>query len=275
MEALGLQQLQGLFIALLAAIAVTLAGLIGYVIHANRRQRHRMMAAYQADRMAPRPAIRVTGQVLSLVREEVGGPLQVEIGGETYSHLAEIDDPQVRRQILGCALELIQFTGALDQGSGGAIPVDETGDWREDLRESSQLELQRIRSGASNTAGASEATLAPDGVEGQFLGLLSELGHPASSPEKPTVVGALRRRRIPKIPQEDSRSFVEDIEEIVQRKIRGVPALLDRGLHVQPGDSGLVHFVFDGTEYGSLEAIPNLTAQQLVQDAIDEWNEKA
>ena len=181
----------------------------------------------------------------------------------------------MRRQVLDCALELVQFTGVLDQGTVALAPLGETDSWREDVRENSQIELQRIRSDVSGAASAAEAAAARGEVEEQFLGLLSDMGRPVPPAEKPSVMGALRRRRTPKLPEEDPRSFVHDIEDIVQRRLRTVPALAGRGLHVQPSDSGMVCFVFDGSEYGSLEAIPNLTAQQLVQDAIDEWNERA
>ena len=275
MIALDLQQLEWLFYGLLAAIAVIVGALIAYVVIANRRQRNKMIAAFEADRMAPRPATRVTGQILSLVRREFGGPLEVEIGGTTYSHLAQIEDPQMRRQVVGSALELIQFTGALEQAAGTPALAYESSTWREDLRESSQAELERIQSRMALKRDRSDRPHAPDEVEEQFLNLLTEMGHPAPAPEKPSVMGALRRRRVPKIPEkEDPRSFVDDIEEIVQRKLHRAPALAGRGLHVRPGEDGSVRFLFDGREYGSLEEMPNLTAQQLVQDAIDEWDEK-
>jgi len=274
MVALDLQQLGWLFYGLLAALAVIVGALIAYVVIANRRQRNRMVAAYEADRMAPRPATRVTGQILSLVRREFGGPLEVEVGGTTYSHLNEIDDPQVRRQVVGSALELIQFTGALEQAAAAPALAHETGGWREDLRESSQAELERIQSTVARKRAESERPQAPDEVEEQFLSLLTEMGHPAPAPEKPSVMGALRRRRVPKIPKkEDSRSFVDDIEDIVQRKMHTVPSLIGRGLHVRLGDDGSVCFLFEGREHSSLEELPNLTARRLVQDAIDEWNE--
>ena len=274
MIALDLQQLGWLFYGLLAAVALILGALIAYVVIANRRQRKRIVAAYEADRMAPRPATRVTGQILSLVRREFGGPLEVEIGGTTYSRLAEIEDPQMRRQVVGSALELIQFTGALEQASDTPVLADKSSTWREDLRDSSQAELERIHSRIALGSDRSERPHAPDEVEEQFLNLLTEMGHPAPPPEKPSVMGALRRRRVPKVPKkEDSRSFVDDIEEIVQRKLHTAPALAGRGLHVRLGEDGSVRFLFEGREYGSLDKLPNLTAQQLVQDAIDEWDE--
>ncbi len=276
MEALDVQQLESLLYGLLAAIGIVLALLIGYVVLANRRQRDKMTAAYEADRLAPLPARRVSGQILSLVRNEAGGALGVEIGGEVYAGLVEIEDLQLRRQVVGAALELIQFTGALGQTETAPhpAPLDATSSWREDLRESSRTELERIHSSASAGGNGLSATQGADLVEAQFLNQLEELGQ-APPPEKPSMAGALRRRRQPKkVEEEGSPGFVDEIEAIVQRRLRTVPALAGRDLHVRLGDGGLVRFVFDGTEYERLEEIPNLTAQQLVRDAIAEWDER-
>jgi hypothetical protein len=112
-------------------------------------------------------------------------------------------------------------------------------------------------------------------VEERFLNLLTELGQSPPAREAPSVTGALRQRRLPKLPEDEgSHSFVDEIDEIVQRRIHTVPALHGRDLHVRLGDGGLVRFTFEGTEYESLEQVPNLTAQQLVKDAIAEWDER-
>ena len=87
------------------------------------------------------------------------------------------------------------------------------------------------------------------------------------------MAGALRRRRLPKgVEKEGSPGFVDEIEAILQRRLRTVPALAGRDLHVRLGDGGGVCFVFEAAEYESLDGIPNLTAQQLVRDAIAEWD---
>ena len=278
MEALDLQQLEWVFFALLGLIVVIMAVLISYVIIANRRQRDRMVAAYEADKLAPRPALKVTGQILSLVRSEVGGPLEVEIDGVKYPSLADIEDPQIRRQVVGTALELIHFTGALAQAASAPelMPMDETNSWREDLRENSQEELELIHSSASGNGSDPEVDQAPQEVEEQFLSLLTEMGQSPPPPETPSVAGALRQRRLPNYPEDEgSSTFVDEIDEIVQRRIHAVPALVGRDLHVRLGAGGSVRFVFEGTDYESLEEVPNLTAQQLVQDAITEWDERA
>ena len=207
------------------------------------------------------------------MRNEVGGPLEVEIGGKTYASLAEMEDPQLRREVVGTALELIQFTGALEQAIAPELP-GEPGSWREDLRESSQEELERIHTGGSGNG--SESVTVPAEVEEQFLSRLTGSAQPPATPEKPSIASALRQRRLPKIPKEEgSRSFVDEIEDIVQRRIHTTPALHARDLHVRLGAGESVRFAFEGVEYESIDEIPNLTAQQLIRDAITEWDERA
>jgi hypothetical protein len=66
---------------------------------------------------------------------------------------------------------------------------------------------------------------------------------------------------------------VDDIDDIVQRRIPLIPALIGRDLHVRLGPGDSVRFVFDGRAYDSLDNVPNMTARQLIKDAIQEWEE--
>lgn len=274
MESLELQQLEWLFFALLGLVLVVVVGLIVYVVVANRRQRAQMVQTYEADKLAPRPARRVVGRVLSLVRDEVGSSLQVEVNGHTYSRLADIKDPQIRRQVVEAAMELIQFTGALDQDGVAPAPVEATKSWREDLRVSSEVELERIHAVQTDKETRPRQPVAQEEVEEQFLSLLTEIGRSPQSLERPGVVRALQRRLTTRpSPAEESPTFVDDIENIVQRRLLLFPALVGRDLHVRLDSDDSVCFVFEGQEYGSLDDVPNLTARQLIRESIQEWEE--
>jgi len=115
---------------------------------------------------------------------------------------------------------------------------------------------------------------APEHVEEQFLNLLAEMGQAPSSPEKPSVLRSIQQRLAPKPPApERTRTFVDDIEDIVQRRVRRIPALAGRDLHIRLDVGGSVRFAFQGREYEDLDELPNMTARQLVRDAIQEWEE--
>ncbi len=289
METLDLQQLEWLLFALIGLILVVLVALIAYVVLANRRQRARMVQEYEAEKMVPRTTLQVTGPILTLVRDEEEGVFKVEVNKVSYRRLADIQDPQIRRQVVDAALELIRFTGVLGVDVAAPASIEATHRWREDLREGSQAELGRIRAVPSEqpipatsdapAASVGEATdsavpAAPHELEEQFLSLLEKMGQAAAPTERPGVVSAIQRRMAAKqTGPEPSRTVVDDIEDIVQRRVRLIPALAGRDLHVRLDPGGSVRFAFEGREYENLEAVPNLTAQQLVRDAIREWEE--
>jgi hypothetical protein len=87
------------------------------------------------------------------------------------------------------------------------------------------------------------------------------------------LASAIQHRLTKPVDLERPRTFVDEIEAIVQRRLKLIPALQGRGLHVSAGPSGKVLFLFEGQEYASLEDIPNLTARDLVKDSIREWDE--
>lgn len=279
MESLDLQQLELIFYVLLGLILLTLAGLIVYVVIANRRERARLAHTYELESLVPRPALQVTGQILSLVRDEPGAPLKIEIGGKRFRQMEEIEDKQLRRQVVEVAMELVWFTGALRGGELAPKPLEQTYSWREDVRQDSRGELKRIRSMPDQEMGqkvGSPGAEPPRAAEREdrFLGMLSEMGQAPGAPERPNLASALQRRWAPKVSgQEEPHTFVEQIDAIVQRRIQLIPALANRDLKVRPGPDGGVRFVFEGQQYENLEDLPNLTAQQIIKDAIQEWDE--
>jgi hypothetical protein len=263
-----LERLLYIFIGLIALIIIAL---VVYLILSGRQIRAAAEARRREAQIPIRASLEMVGQILSLVRVEAGGPLEVEIDGVRYRRLSDVADPQIKRRIVDAAMELIQFTGVLGIGAIEPAPIEKTETWREDLRQGSQSELQQTRA-APPGAGSPPQTSAE--VEEQFLSMLAEMGQPPPQPEKPGVISAVRQRMAPKLPEpERPRTFVDEIEEIVQRRLPLIPALAGRGLHIRPGQAGKVLFLFDGQEYDNVDDIPNLTARQLVKDAIREWDE--
>ena len=266
---LALEQLQLLLFVVFGLIVLIVIALIAYVYTASRKSRPRRTPRPLSDRPVPMEQ-REPGQVLSLIREEPGAPLQVELGGARYRSLNEVHDPERKRQIVSLAMELIKFTGVLAQGGIAPAPLEKTETWREDLRTGSKSELELAR--ATDEAG--EPQMSTEEIEEQFLKMITDMGPEPPPQETAGVLNAVRQRLASKpaepLPQ---RTFVDDIEDIIQRRVPLVPALAGRGLHMQPGESGRVFFTFDGVRYDNVDDIPNTTARQLIQDAIKEWEE--
>jgi hypothetical protein len=279
MLSVDVQQLELVLYFLVGLIVLTLAGLAAYVVTSNRRARHRLAQTYELESVTARPALPVTGQIMSLLRQEPGGPLQVEIGGRRYLKMGEIEETQLRRQVIDATLELVEFTGALGQGPLEPPALERTQSWREDVRQDSREELGQIRSilaqsGSGPGISPTAPPIASEALEERFLDLLASEDQAASVPERPDLASALRRRRTPKLPAVDQPdTFVDQIDRIVQRRLQLIPALAQRDLHVRLSEDGGVRFVFEGKDYEDLGALPNLTAQQVVRDAIQEWDE--
>jgi len=204
--------------------------------------------------------------------------MQVEVEGVKYPSFGEVEDVTIKRQIMDAALEMIQFTGVLGVGAPELAPLDETDRWREDLKEGSKAELERALTPAPERVEA-EAEHPPvppasEQVEERFLDLLTEMGQALPSTEKPSFATSIQQRLRPTGTDADEpRTLVNDIEEIVQRRVRLEPALVGRGVHVKPGPGGTVVFAFEGQEYESVEDIPNLTARHVIQESIREWDD--
>jgi len=275
MDKLDLQQLELLVYLFAGLIILVLIALVIYVVLSVRRRSAEASAALlDLDDLVVRPSLLVVGQVLALVRDEAGGPIKVEIEGTKYASLPQIQDPQIKRQVVDAALELIQFTRVLGEGGASLIPLGKTDTWREDMREGSHSVLEQTRASRAGEHAPSPSPPAPAEVEERFLDLLSEMGQERSQAQKPSLTSSLQRSLKPKPREsEDPRTFVDDIEEIVQRRVQIVPALAGRGLHVRPGPGGKVLFSFEGQEYNGVDDVPNFTARQVIKDAIQEWDE--
>jgi len=263
MENLTTEQLLTLLIGVIVLIVIVLGALVLYIILGSRQKAQRRLA--EGGAVLPSPAGRLR---VSLFPGTDG--LQVEVGGVYYRTLAEIRGPEVKRQVVMAAMDLIRFTGVLNQDIARPASIDETYRWREDLRKGSDEELAQIQTTTPDLRTGSRTE-----IEEQFLSLLSEMGQAPSAPDKPGLMKALERSRRPKLPGERPRTFVDDIEDIVQRRSRVIPALNGRELHVRADSGGGVRFEFEGRDYQEVNDLPNMTARQIISDAIKEWEETA
>lgn len=276
MNQIDIKLLERLVFVSAGLVGVIVVVLVAYIVIARRQEKARLRL-YADEDIVIRPEHLVVGQVLSLVREVPGARLKVEVSGKKYNTLAEITDPQTRRQVVAAAMELIQFTGVLGAEVTAPAPKEKTQTWREDVRKGSQDELGQIHTEADAQSAPAQPQPSAEPpspeLEQQFLSLVAEMGQAAPA-EKPTLMSSIQHRLTPKLPASDQpRTFIDDIEEIVQRRIKLIPALADRDVHVRSGPAGSVRFAFEGQEFENLDQVPNLTARQLIKDAIQEWDE--
>lgn len=284
MQAVNLGHLELLMFLFVGLTLMVLLGLAIYITAAQRRKRQAVLRpkSQPAQEKAtlseidPKPSFTGIQPALSLFRNPEGGSIRVEIDGGVYSTMADVADPDLKRKIIGLAMELIQFVGVLKAQPSSLAPMDKTATWREDLRAGSQAAKAQAE---STVAADSRPTLAPGAaseLEERFLAYLAEMGQNPQGVEKPSMIRSIQKSLQPKPNlSEGDHGFVQDIEEIIQGQLRANPALLPGGLHVQTGLDKRVAFVFEGQEYASVDEIPNRTAQEVIRNAIREWEARA
>lgn len=282
MQAIKLGQLELLMFLFIGLTLLVLLGLAIYISTAQRRKRQAALQPRPQPAQAPRPEPESEASLpssytraqpsLSLFHDPQGGSIRVEIEGVVYSTMADVADPDLKRKIIGLTMELIQFVGVLKAQQPSLVSMDKTQTWREDLRSGSQAARAQAESTRTVFAQASpEPRVAPD-VEERFLADLAAGGQGQPAVQKPSMMRSIQHSLRPKsIPSEGAQGFVQDIEEIVQGRVRETPGLFPGGLHVQTGLDKRVVFVFDGQEYASVDEIPSQMAQDVIHTAIREW----
>ncbi|MBI3177895.1 MAG: hypothetical protein HYZ35_07880, partial [Chloroflexi bacterium] len=81
----------------------------------------------------------------------------------------------------------------------------------------------------------------------------------------------LRERE--KQPEVKIKSFLEEIDEVLQAKIAGTP-LIARGAKVTTGPGGTALFWLDDHSYERPDDLPDAEARAVVQAAVREWEKK-
>jgi hypothetical protein len=273
MESLSIGELGTLVAVLVSFILLVLAALTIYVLVSSQRQRTRTPSQPGAADKGIPGGDQAKEPILSLVREKPNGPLQVEIGGTHYRKLADIEDVDEKRRVVKAAMELIQFTGVLGDTVSNPPSLAQTQSWREDLRTDSQAQLAQIQKAQSLRGPAAPSTASKE-IEKRFLDLLGDLGRESARPFRSDLVNSIQQSLHPKKSEaEGARTFLDEIDEIIQRRLQLLPGLQDRDLHVRPAPDGAVLFFFEGEAYTSVDQVPSFTARQLINDAIREWEE--
>jgi len=228
-----------LLFLLLAASLVSLG--VGFILLILQPRSRRREAATLALHRGKRPY-----EEVRLWREEEGGPLVVEVGGQTYYHMSDVQSRAVRRQLVALAADLIHFTGLLPSVEQ---PLPETGEWRESLRQAIKVQPPPP---PPAEAPALEEPISPDLPKHRLFELLER---PRNLPEKP--------------PGEPS--FVDEIERIIQRRLLEGPRWMDKEVHVRASPDGGIQILVDDKVYASPQEVPDEWVRKLIEDSVKEW----
>jgi len=215
-------------------------------------------------------------EVLRLLRDRVTGALIVEVEGQQYRALRGIKDERVGRQVLQAAADLVRFTGVL-QPQGQAEPPQPS---LLSTAEPSPTDFPVPSPPVLEQSPPVPRTPAPPSVEREFLQSLVHQERPKEEEaQKPSIspleffrrsFTARRRARV----QDDMpspRSFVEEIEEILQRFLRTYPSVISKEVHVGTGWGGGIRIQVENEFYDTPDDIPDPEIRGILKAAIQEW----
>jgi hypothetical protein len=181
------------------------------------------------------------GEVMRVIRNERTGQVSIEVEGQQYTHLREIEDPRVGRRVLWAIADLLRFTGGM-----AANP-------------------QAVRSAAQQVA-QDERTPAP---------AQEPLAGPSMSAagSRYSMVEFFRRgfEPSPATSPSGTSSFIDEIEAILQVHIQRRPTPLPYEVHVTTGPDTRLQIRVGQDVYGSPDEVPDLEVRELIRAAVAEW----
>ena len=280
---------------LLAAIAIG-TGTLSYALQARRSKRESQAAASakpdQRGEELQRPASKVApttpvqtesalrpedymparpGEVMRVLRDETSGVLVIEVEGQRYHCLADIRDGRVGRRVVWAIADLLRFAegvplGAVARPASASVGAPSPGP-----------QPETVSATLPPTPGPAVSAEAPTETEEEFLRRLAEGGlTEAEEPSaKPAGIGFLRRKAAKPSPEPTMpRTFVDEIEDILQEFIRESVVPVEKPAHVHTGLDGSLEIEVDGQIYERPDDVPDPIIRGLIKAAVDEWERR-
>ena len=210
-------------------------------------------------------------EIMRVLRDEDTGAIIVEIEGNRYRRLTEIRDGRIGNQVLKTIADLIKFTGGIVRGQWAATSVPTSVPTGERPPRPQVVEpASPVRAVAVEPPGSDE--------EEAFLLRLREGNLQVSkAPPKeaqPSIAGYFARRRKPQADAEPTGAggtFIDEIEEILQRMISTAPTPPSEAVHVGTGPDGGLQIQVGIRYFSSADEVPDPTIRDLIKAAVKEW----
>ncbi|MCR4407299.1 MAG: hypothetical protein NUW24_10315 [Anaerolineae bacterium] len=216
------------------------------------------------DEMPARP-----GEVMRVLRDESSGALVVEVEGQRYRRLTEIRDGRVGRRVLWAIADLLRFAEE--------VPLETVARTMSAAATPSPAPQPEVAPIAPPTPASEVSVKAPPEVEEEFLRRLKEgeLAAEEREPSKPAG-GGFRRRKAAKPSSKPAapRTFVDEIEDILQEFIRESVVPVDKPAHVHTGPDGALEIDVDGRIYERPDDVPDPIVRGLIKAAVEEWERR-
>lgn len=195
-------------------------------------------------------------EVLRVARDNLTGRLLVEVAGQRFAKLSDIQDAQLAQAILTTLRDLQEFAGA--SAPAPAAPLSP---------------ITTPPAAATPTPAAPPVIFAappPKPAIPTTSAEMPPIPKPSMNPFKQAQVLRERAKQLEPI---QLKSIPEIIDEYLQHKLLNTPHTR-RGIRVSGNTQGGVVFEMDGRMYDAVEAVPDEEVRNLIKSAIAEWDAK-
>jgi len=209
------------------------------------------------------------GEVMRVLRDEASGTLLIEVEGQRYRRLADIREGRVGRRVVWAIADLLRFAEE--------VPLETVARTMPAAAAPPSAPQPEVTPAAPPTPASEVSAKAPPEVEEEFLRRLKEgeLAEGEKEPSKPAGAGLLRRKAAkPASKPAAPRTFVDEIEDILQEFIRESVVPVDKPAHVHTGPGGALEIEVDGRIYERPDDVPDPVVRGLIKAAVEEWERR-
>jgi hypothetical protein len=272
-----------ILVLLVIGILVILAWLVNYIAGPSVKKKSegkRPSVQFALEPSEPSPTAGDTKErrslpmgekaIMRVLRDEDTGAIIVEVEGNRYRRLTEIRDGRIGNQVLEAIADLITFTGGIVRGQWAATSVPTLVPTSERPPQPQVVEpISPPRTVAVEPSGSDE--------EEAFLHRLREgdlqVGTTPPEEARPSIMGFIRRRK-PQAAAEGTGAggtFIDEIEEILQRMISTAPTSPGEEVHVGTGPDGGLQIQVGLRYFSSADEVPDPAIRDLIKAAVKEW----
>jgi hypothetical protein len=197
-----------------------------------------------------------TVEVMRVLRAGALGEMLIEVEGQRYQRLVEIQDGAIGRRVLLAIQELNEFAGG---HARRPIP-----------------EMERAGGPGAQPAGREESLTEE---QDRFLNQLQEVEEDAQAEQpQPGLTSFWRkgfsrseRRAAAEAAEQEPKSFIDEIEEMLQVRLAGRPEMDNRSVHFKSTPTGELRIEVDGGSYESIDDVPYPEIRSLLKATIRAW----
>jgi len=202
------------------------------------------------------------GEVMRVIRDDKTGRILVQVEGEKYTHIREIQDAQVGRRVLWAIADLIRFTGGMAANPRAVRSI-----------------ARSIPEQAETHPGSSDTPDRPTPPADQPTITRLSATPPLQPPERPqrySMVDFFRRgfQTQPITSAPSPLSFIDEIEAILQQRISQLPAPLSQTVHVRTSSEGRLQIEVGLSVYSSPDEVPDPQIRDLIKASVAEWENR-